>query len=197
MGLIKKVLKIIRLKMNKKDIFFYKGKIILGENVKFNQRLILKKDEKVKGGKITIGNNCSFGYEYGGGFNDSKIEIQIRGIGAEIKISNNVATNNNLFICAKKLVEIENDCLIGRNVTIMDHNAHGISPNKRRTSSGTAKEIKIEENVWIGNNVIILPGTKIGKNSIVGAGSVLKGVYPKNVIIQGNPAKIIKNIEEI
>lgn len=107
----------------------------------------------------------------------------------------NVSTNNNLFLCARKCIIIKDDVLIGRNVTIMDHNAHGILPTERRSSKGTAREIIIGENVWIGNYVTILPGTVVGKNSIIGAGSVVKGSFPENVIIQGNPAKIIKKID--
>ena len=45
----------------------------------------------------------------------------------------------------------------------------------------------------IGNNVTILKGTNIGENSIIGVGSIVKGEFPENVIISGNPAKIIKN----
>lgn len=77
----------------------------------------------------------------------------------------------------------------------MDHNAHGVLPTERRTSAGTPREIIIEDNVWLGNYVTVLPGTIIGKNSIVGAGSIVKGIFPENVIIQGNPARIIKKIE--
>lgn len=146
-------------------------------------------------GTILIGNYCSFGYEYGGGFKNNYLEFQTRNNNAIIEIGNNVATNNNLFLCARKHITIKDDVLIGRNVVIMDHNAHGVLPTERRSSNGTARDIIIEENVWIGNYVTILPGTIIGKNSIVGAGSVVKGIFPENVIIQGNPAKIIKKIE--
>lgn len=92
-------------------------------------------------------------------------------------------------------MKIGDKTLIGKDVVIMDHNGHGIAPTRRYTP-GTAKEVEIKENVWLGNNVVILPGTIIGKNSIVGANSVVKGKFPENVIIQGNPAKIIKRIEE-
>jgi acetyltransferase-like isoleucine patch superfamily enzyme len=51
--------------------------------------------------------------------------------------------------------------------------------------------------VWIGSRVTILPGTEIGRNSIVGAGAVVKGVFPENVIIAGNPGKVIKGIEAL
>jgi len=58
------------------------------------------------------------------------------------------------------------------------------------------KEVIIGNNVWIGSKVIILKGAKIGDNSIIAAGSVVLGKeYPSNVIIGGNPARIIKEIE--
>ena len=55
--------------------------------------------------------------------------------------------------------------------------------------------IVIEENVWIGTNAIILPGVKIGKNSIIGGGAVVTKDVPENVIVAGNPAKIIKELK--
>lgn len=146
------------------------------------------------GGYIKIGKNCCFGYEFGGGFRKGEIEIQTRELDAKVEIGNNVYTSNNLFICCRKSVKIGDKTLIGKDVVIMDHNGHGIDPSRRYTP-GTAKEIEIKENVWLGNNVVILPGTKIGKNSIVGANSVVKGEFQEDVIIQGNPAKIVKKIE--
>lgn len=57
------------------------------------------------------------------------------------------------------------------------------------------KNIVIGKNSWIGMNVVILPGTKLGKNTIVGAGSVVtKSFRQGNVVIAGNPAKIIKHL---
>ena len=62
------------------------------------------------------------------------------------------------------------------------------------------KEIKtadviIEDNVFIGNHVSILKGTKIGTNSVIGSGSVVTGIIPANVIAAGNPAQIIRTIK--
>ena len=54
------------------------------------------------------------------------------------------------------------------------------------------KPVLIGENCFIGMNSIVLKGTTIGKNSIVGAGSVVCGKFPENVVIAGNPARIIK-----
>ena len=58
----------------------------------------------------------------------------------------------------------------------------------------TPKEVIIEENVWIGEKSIVLKGSKIGKNSIIGAGSVVNGVVPENVVFAGNPAREVKNL---
>lgn len=58
------------------------------------------------------------------------------------------------------------------------------------------KPISVGENCFIGMRTILLPGTIIGNNCIVGAGAVVKGRYPDNVVIAGNPAKIICTIEE-
>ena len=58
------------------------------------------------------------------------------------------------------------------------------------------KGIKIGNNCFIGARSIILPGTTIGDNTIIGAGAVVKGNIPANVVIAGNPAKVIKGIEE-
>lgn len=55
----------------------------------------------------------------------------------------------------------------------------------------TSKGIDIGNNVWIGGGSVILDGASIGNNVIVGAGSVVSGTVPDNVIIQGNPAKLV------
>lgn len=61
---------------------------------------------------------------------------------------------------------------------------------------GEAGETVIGNNVFIGMNSIILMGTKIGNNVIVGAGSVVSGEIPDNCVIAGNPAKIIRSLED-
>ena len=57
-----------------------------------------------------------------------------------------------------------------------------------------AKKIKVGNNVWIGGNVIVLPGVTIGDNVVIGAGSVVNKDIPSNVVAVGNPCKVIKNI---
>lgn len=89
-----------------------------------------------------------------------------------------------------KHIKIGNHVAIAWNVTIMDSDFHdffvdGINKN-------VAKDIVIEDDVWIGNNVIILKGVTIGKNAIIGAGSVVTKDVPSNCAVAGNPAKVIR-----
>jgi acetyltransferase-like isoleucine patch superfamily enzyme len=144
-------------------------------------------------GTIEIGRNCLFGYKPGGFHRGGFIEFQPRYKNAAIKIGDNVATNNNIFICAANRIEIGDDTLIGQNVTIMDFEAQGIPANKRR-ELGPIGEVKIGKNVWIGNNVTILKNSEIGENTIVAAGAVLSGKFPADVIVGGVPAKIVKSL---
>ncbi|MCR4881007.1 MAG: sugar O-acetyltransferase [bacterium] len=89
-------------------------------------------------------------------------------------------------------IEIGDNTMIGPNVTIVTVN-HEINPETR--INAIPKPVKIGKNVWIGADCTILPGITIGENSVVGAGSVVTKDVPDNVIVAGNPAKLIKNIE--
>ncbi len=64
-----------------------------------------------------------------------------------------------------------------------------------KTDIGLLGPITVGNNVFIGMNSILLPGTTIGNNVIVGAGSIVRGNFPDNVVISGNPAKIISDIQ--
>ena len=163
----------------------------IAKDIRFLQRVIFSKR-----GKVIIGNKTSIGFKYGGSWHGTVCEFQPRFPESIIKIGANVATNNNLQIIAADTIEIGDYCLIGNSVQIIDFDAHGIDPRERRSSIGKVSPVKIGKNVWIGNRVIILKGVTIGNNSIVAAGSVVTaGDYPPDSIIGGNPARIIKFIE--
>ena len=144
-------------------------------------------------GIVKIGKRCVFGFKLGGFHRHGSIELQSRYSQSRIKIGNNISTNNNIMICAVNYIQIGDDTLIGQNVTIMDHEAHGINPLKRREHGEIGKVI-IGTNVWIGNNVTVLKNTEIGDNTIIATGAVVSGKFPENVIIGGVPAKIIRSL---
>lgn len=192
---IKVALKPIRIYQNLNYYFFPNLYPILKKNVIWKTKPLFSQKIFFNGlGKVEIGEKCSFGYKLGGFNYKGSIEIQARYKNSKIKIGNNIATNNNIFICAANYIEIGNDTLIGQNVTMMDFEAHGIEADKRRTLGSIGKVI-IGNNVWIGNNVTILKNTFIGTNCIVAAGAVVSGEFPANVILGGVPAKIIKHID--
>lgn len=144
-------------------------------------------------GRVFIGNSCYFGCRFGGFNRYGTVELQARTVTAEIKIGDDVWTNNNIMLCSVNYIEIGSRSLIGQNVVIMDHEAHCIDPSRRREIGEIGKVI-IGENVWIGNNVTILKNTFIGENSVVATGAVVSGTFPPNVVLGGVPARIIKEI---
>ena len=101
-------------------------------------------------------------------------------------------------IYAREEITIGNHVLVGANTKIVDNDFHPLNVEARNAndfSKLVCKPVRIEDNVFIGCNCLILKGTEIGVNSIVGAGSVVCGKFPDNVVIAGNPARIIKNRE--
>jgi acetyltransferase-like isoleucine patch superfamily enzyme len=117
-----------------------------------------------------------------------------------LKIGSNVQINDFVHITAMKGVTIGNNVLIASKVYISDC-SHGSYSGDINDSSPLsipkdrmyiAKEVFIEENVWLGEMVSVLPGVTIGSGTIVGANSVVSKSLPANVIAVGIPARPIK-----
>lgn len=115
--------------------------------------------------------------------------------GNHIKIGKHSFINHNCTILAQAKVNIGDYVRIAPNVAIYTV-GHNENPEKRKQGYCYAKEINIKDNVWIGGNVIILPGVTIGENSIIGAGSVVNKDIPSDVIAAGNPCEIIREIKK-
>ncbi len=95
------------------------------------------------------------------------------------------------------LLEIGDYCKIAPNVTILTHDySRSVLRRVYGDIVAEAKKTVIGNNVFIGMNSIILMGTKIGDNVIIGAGSVVSGVIPSNCVAAGNPAKVIRTLDE-
>lgn len=113
-----------------------------------------------------------------------------------IVISNNVMINRNFTCLSAGNVFIGSNCSFGSNCFITNEN-HGTNPKLNYLYQPLlTKDVVIDENCWIGEKTIILPGVHIGKNSIVGAGSVVTRDIPEYSIAVGNPAKVIKRWNE-
>jgi len=160
--------KVYNFSKNKDQIFINTGAIIKGELLVFKS-----------GGKIYIGKNCFIG-------EDSRIWS-----GENIYIGDNV--------------------LISHNVNIMDTNSHEMDARRRANSYAsflnnghpeisndvTTKPVKINDMCWIGFNAIILKGVTIGEGAIIAAGSVVTKDIPAYCLVAGNPATVIKKLDQL
>ena len=169
--------------------------IKIGKNVRYCGMPVVYKYKK---SKIEIGNNVviksSFLSNLIGLY--QRTIIVTRCSGASIKIGDNVGMSG-VTIYARKSIEIGRNTLIGGNVKIIDNDFHPLEVEARSIDDKTkikAKPVKIGNNCFVGVNSIILKGTELGDGCVVGAGSVVSGVFPPNSVIAGNPARIIKVI---
>lgn len=147
-------------------------------------------------GKIHFGKEVILGYNPSPFFYNSVVYLEARKKEAVIEIGDNVIINNDLSVISDKgSIKIGNDVLIGSEVFIMNSDFHEIHPLKRNSGNHECKDVIINDNVFIGSRVTILKGVEVGKNSIIASGSVVTKKFPENVIIGGNPARIIKEID--
>ena len=115
--------------------------------------------------------------------------------GHHVHFGNNVYVNFNGVFVDDGHIYVDDNVLIGPNVTLVTA-AHPIDPDLRRKTYQFNKDIHIEENVWIGANVVVLPGVTIGKNSIIGAGSIVTRNIPSDVVAFGAPARVHRKITD-
>lgn len=182
---IKNRIRIIYLKWKYPNIVIGKGvKIDFNSKINiFQNRLIIEEDVKI--------NSRQNGYHAGMPFY-SRIFIDVQN--AFVHIGSNTRLNG-VFIHAQKSIRIGKNCVIAAGVNIIDSNGHEVKSLNRTVGRDIPKEIIIGDNVWIGLNSIVLKGSNIGTNSVIAAGSVVKGQFPNNSIISGNPAKLTDKIK--
>ncbi|MBO0451646.1 chorismate mutase [Enterococcus sp. MJM16] len=92
-------------------------------------------------------------------------------------------------------ITIGDNCLFGPSVQLYTA-SHPLEPGKRNSGQELGKPITIGNNVWIGGSSVVVPGVTLGDNVVVAAGSVVTKSFPANVVVGGNPARIIKTIED-
>lgn len=184
-------------KSNYFKLFMKLNKIKYGNNLNlFGIPIIFKK----KGSTLKIGENCTIKSSFLSNLVGlyQRTIIVARTEEAKIEIGNNVGVSG-ATIYARKAIVIGDNTLIGGNVKILDNDFHPLeveARNKDIKEKIRDREIIIGKNCFIGCNSIILKGSKIGDGSVIGAGSIVSGNFPKNSVIAGNPAKVIKTLEE-
>lgn len=113
--------------------------------------------------------------------------------GKNVHFGNYVYANFNLTMVDDGHIYVGDNVLFGPNVVVATAN-HPIDPTLRKKGLQYNKDVHIEENVWIGASVVIVPGVRIGKNSIIGGGSVVTKDIPEGVVAVGNPCRVLREI---
>lgn len=108
------------------------------------------------------------------------------------KVGKNVFVNFGCTFLDRGGITLENGVFIGPHVLLLTEN-HPERPDLRHNVY--TKPVVVKEGAWIGAGAIVLPGVTIGRNAIVGAGSVVTKDVPDNMIVAGNPAKVIRPID--
>lgn len=122
-----------------------------------------------------------------------------------INIGDGVCFSDRVHISAAKRIDIGKGVLFGSNIYVSD-NSHGAYDLEKSSSPEEppamralqeSGEVHIEDNVWIGDNCVIMAPARIGRGSVIGANSLIKGNVPPNEIWAGTPAKKIKYYDQV
>lgn len=114
--------------------------------------------------------------------------------GYNIHVGENFYANFDCVILDVCEVRIGDNCLMAPGVHIYTA-THPINPHERISGAEYGKRVTIGNNVWIGGRAVINPGVKIGDNVVIASGSVVTKDIPDQVVVGGNPAKVMRNIE--
>jgi acetyltransferase-like isoleucine patch superfamily enzyme len=114
---------------------------------------------------------------------------------AVLSVGDDSYLNGTRFGCRSRIT-IGSRAILG-DANIFDTDFHSTAANRwDKNASVRVRPITIANNVWVGSEAGILPGTSVGENSVVGFGAVCSGPFEANVIIAGNPARAVKNIPD-
>ncbi len=113
--------------------------------------------------------------------------------GFQIHVGARTFANFGLICLDVARVTIGDDVQIGPGVQLLTP-THPLEPGPRRDGWESAQPITIEDNVWLGGAVVVCPGVTIGRDTVVGAGSVVTRDLPAGVLAVGNPARIIRRV---
>jgi maltose O-acetyltransferase len=115
--------------------------------------------------------------------------------GDGIRIGSRTFVNFNCTMLDGAPISIGSECLLAAGVQLITA-THPIDPIARRAAWEQALPVTLADGVWLGAGALVCPGTSIGENTVVGAGSVVTRSLPAGVVAYGNPARVAREIDE-
>ena len=116
--------------------------------------------------------------------------------GTNLRCGNRVFINFNATILAQAPITLGDDVMIGPNCSLITVGHPVADHQMRRGGWEQAKPISIGENTWLGANVTVLPGVSIGKQCVVGAGTLVTHDIPDNSLVLGSPGKVVRTLDD-
>lgn len=113
--------------------------------------------------------------------------------GSNLRIGARSFANYGLVSLDVLPITIGDDVQLGPNVQLLTP-THPLDPDTRQARWEAGKPIVINNNVWIGGGAIVLAGVTIGENAVVGAGAVVTKDLPPNVVVVGNPGRVVREL---
>ncbi|MBV8220093.1 MAG: hypothetical protein JO325_16630 [Solirubrobacterales bacterium] len=148
-------------------------------------------------GRISFGESIRFGWRRSPGFLDRYSYLEATHPDTHIAIGDNTFFNNGVSLRAEGAgITIGADCLFGWSVEILDSDFHDLHPRRRNTGTPVTKPVTIGDNVFVGAHTTVMKGVAIGADTVVGACSVVLHSLPAGVVAGGNPARVIRELEE-
>jgi acetyltransferase-like isoleucine patch superfamily enzyme len=143
-------------------------------------------------GKIFIGHHVTFAGKPGFGFGN-RLHVS-----PEVRIGDHCFIGHACSFVASASIRLGNHCLLATGVQIYDYDGHPLDAERRRAGEPAPPEgvrpVVIGDDVWIGTNAFILKGVTVGPRSVIAAGAVVTRDVPPDVVVAGNPARIVKHL---
>ena len=161
-----------------------------GPRVRFGHEVIANHRLSIRGpGFVLVGDRANL-YAFGG-----RTRLVARTPRAEIRIGEN-ARLNGAFLQADTLIDVGADCILGQ-CHLLDTDMHSLSRDRRTNPDAPVRTapIVLEANVWVARGAAILPGVRIGRDSVIGYGAVVTADVPPGVVAGGNPARVIRDLD--
>ncbi|MEI7035754.1 acyltransferase [Fulvimonas yonginensis] len=170
----------------------------LGDHVliKGKPHIAIARGASIHVGRSAVLNSSNAGYHLN---MHSPVKLMADRPGARIHIGEQTRIHGSC-IHAYRSVSIGRRCLIAANCQIIDCNGHELcfdDVDRRVDTVDEGQPVVIEDAVWIGANAIVLPGVRIGRGSVVAAGSVVTRNVPPRAVVAGNPARVVRRVEPV